>query len=147
MNQQEVKKLLRKRGGFCLLKHFHPSRSEADYCDWLLARKQSGEIKSFIWQRILDIGGGKRWQIDFEVLEKDGSLSYHESKGWNRSDQMALFKLSMSLNNFPNRVIYWNKKLVPALDSAGRLRLKNFSRSLSERKEWVKKINKQRGSL
>lgn len=131
----------------CFTKHFHGSISEGDYCNWLFARKQNHEIKDFKWQKSLDIGGGKRWKIDFEVEEKDRSISYHESKGWNRSDQSALFKLSMSLKNFPDRVIYWNKKLVPPLDKAGRLRLKEFYRQESARDAWTKKIKNERKKI
>lgn len=117
---------------------------EASYCHWLMARKQGGEIKDYGWQKLLDIGGGKTWQIDFWVEEKNGSMSYHECKGMNKkSDECARFKLSMSLSNFPDRVIYWNKRLVPPLDSAGRLQLSKFAYTLSARKEWSKKMNKK----
>src|SRR3990167_2907610 len=82
----------RARRTFCLVKHFHPSKSEAGYCNWLFARKRLGEIEDYQWQYSVKIpiigrNGKKRtWKIDFRVTELDGSYSYHESKGWNRSD-------------------------------------------------------------
>jgi hypothetical protein len=124
--------------------HTHGSKWEKDYCLKLQLMQKMGEIQSFRWQPSIDIGDGKKWCIDFEVLENSGRTVYHEAKGFNPySDQNALFRLKMSLQHFPNRVIYWNWKIVPPLDSAGRLKLREFHRRLSQRKEWAKKIKEK----
>lgn len=100
---------------WCLSKHHHPSKSEADYCNWLLARFQNGEIKSFsLYPSVpLRINGKpwKRWKIDFLVNEKDGTTSYHESKGWNRSDESFRLKRDAFLLVYPTMKLYVNKEL------------------------------------
>lgn len=100
---------------FCLSKHHHGSRSEADYCNWLLARKQNREIKGYeLYPSVaLTINGRpwKTWKIDFKVFEKDGTVSYHESKGWNRSDDVFKLKrdaflLCCTEKLYVNKVLY-----------------------------------------
>lgn len=85
----------------CLSGHNHPSKSEADYCNRLLAKVQWGEIKSYrLYPSLKIFIDGKLWKIwkaDFEVTENDGSLSIHESKGWNRSDDSFRLKLGAYL--------------------------------------------------
>lgn len=121
--------------------HSHGSEWERDYCLWLQMRQKIGEIKAIRWQPTIPIGDGKKWCIDFEVTENDGTTSYHEAKGFNPySDQMAEFKLKMSLQHYPDRVIYWNKNRVPPLDSAGRLQLRKFKKLLTRREAWGKAI-------
>ena len=97
----------------CYANHFHPSRSEAAYCAWLLARVQGREIKAYsLYPSIpLHIGGRlwKFWKIDFKVTENDDSTSYHESKGWNRSDDNFRMKLSATMTEYPDMKIYVNK--------------------------------------
>lgn len=103
------------RRSFCLSKHHHPSRSEADYCNWLLARKQGGEIrdyKAYVSVPLMIKGKlWRRWKIDFLVQEKDGTESYHESKGWNRSDQCFKMKRDVFLICYPDHKLYINKEL------------------------------------
>lgn len=105
-----------KKGNRCLSKHHHPSKSEAQYCDWLLARKQNREIKDYkyICSVELHVEGKlwKRWAIDFSVQELDGTISYHESKGWNRSDDSFRLKLRAFMLEYPERKIYVNKNLM-----------------------------------
>lgn len=104
----------------CLLKHSHPSHSEAVYCNWLLARVHNKEIKSFdyIFPINLYITSGKRkkvwkvWQCDFRVHENDGTISAHESKGWNRSDDNFRQKLNICMRNHPRLKVYVNRELV-----------------------------------
>lgn len=100
---------------FCLSKHFHGSKSEAEYCNWLLARQQAGEIKDYkVWPSVdLPVNGKpwKRWKIDFVVYENDGSESYHESKGWNRSDDCFRLKRDVFLLCYPWLKLYINKEL------------------------------------
>jgi len=100
----------------CLLKHPHPSKSEANYCNWLFARKQAGEIKDFnyICSIELHVAGKvwKKWAIDFSVEELGGEITYHESKGWNRSDDRFRMKLHHFLLEYPDKKIYVNKRLI-----------------------------------
>lgn len=101
-----------KRSVCLVLKHHHPSKSEAAYCDWLSARKQGGEILDFkVWPSVRIPSIGKTWKIDFIVFEKDGTESYHESKGWNRSDESFKIKRDAFLICYPNVKLYVNKEL------------------------------------
>lgn len=101
------------RKSHCLLKHLHPSPPEAQYCNWLLCRKKNKEIKDFHYIHTvqLSIEGKpwKTWAADFGVTENDGSLSVHESKGWNRSDDSFRLKLNICMRNYPDLPIYVNK--------------------------------------
>lgn len=100
---------------FCFSKHHHQSKSEAEYCNWLLARKQGGEIFNFkVWPSVdLMLNGKlwKRWKIDFQVFENDGTTSFHESKGWNRSDDSFKLKRDAFILQFPMIKLYVNKEL------------------------------------
>lgn len=97
---------------FCFLKHFHPSKSEADYCNWLFARKQNGEIKDYrVWPSVALPAIGRLWKVDFVVDELDGTQSFHESKGWNRSDDSFKIKRDAFLICYPNLKLYVNKQL------------------------------------
>lgn len=104
------------RSSFCFSKHHHPSKSEAEYCSWLLAMQQNKEIKSYrLYPSIeLHVAGKlwRRWKIDFEVVELNGEISYHESKGWCRSDDRFRQKLAAFLLEYPNIKIYVNRKPV-----------------------------------
>jgi hypothetical protein len=95
---------------FCLSRHSHGSKSEALDCDRLLSDKQNGRIRDYkVWPSIaLHIDGKtwKRWKIDFLVFELDGSEPLFESKGWNKSDDNCLLKLSAYLTEYPERPIY-----------------------------------------
>lgn len=100
----------------CLLRHQHDSVLEADYCNWLLARKQNGEIKDFdAWYTVpLKINGKdwKKWTADFRVVENDNTISIHEAKGFNPSDDNFRMKLSVFFINYPEIPVYVNKRLV-----------------------------------
>lgn len=122
VTQAEMRELLwkakhKKKGlavrSFCLSKHHHPSISEAQYCNWLLARKRSGEIKDYHCQANVDLHIGNKvwrsWAIDFKVLETNGTISYHESKGWCRSDDRFRMKLGAFRAEYPEIPLYVNK--------------------------------------
>lgn len=116
----------------CLSKHHHPSKSEAQYCNWLLARKQNGEIKDYSLYPTVHLHVGdklwKRWAIDFEVIENDETISYHESKGWNRSDDSFRMKLGHFRLEYPEIPIYVNKERVTG---KGWRRSKNYQKKKS----------------
>lgn len=93
--------------------HNHPSDWEAKYCLWLEARRQAGEIKGFDWQFVipLTVNGKpwKSWACDFKVFENDGTISAHEAKGFNRSDDTFRLKLSICMLCHPDLPVYVNK--------------------------------------
>lgn len=113
--------------------HYHPSRSEAQYCLWLQARKQNGEIKDFKYIHTvhLDLNGKplKTWAADFGVTENDGTLSVHESKGYNRLDELFKLKLNICMRNYPDLKVYVNKVLVK-FTPKGRIVLKKRKKKL-----------------
>lgn len=129
----------------CLSKHYHPSISEASYCDWLFARKQNGEILDYRCQQslALPLANGKSlaWCVDFKVEEKDGSVSWHESKGWNRSDDNFKMKLRMALLLYPGTKFYVNK-LLAKISDCGRLGYMDMNSIMELRKISKQRINK-----
>lgn len=124
MSIEEYKALMgstshRKNGAiksFCYSRHHHPSKSEAAYCNWLLARKQNREIKSYsLYPSIeLHVNGKiwRKWHIDFMVVENDGGKSYHEVKGYNFSDDRFRMKLAAFRLEYPEIPIYVNKQRI-----------------------------------
>lgn len=129
----------------CLSKHYHPSMSEASYCDWLFARKHNGEILGYQCQQSLALplqnGKSISWCVDFKVEENDGSVSWHESKGWNRSDDNFKMKLRMALLLYPDTKFYVNKKLARVSD-CGRLGYMDMTSIISLRKISRQRISK-----
>lgn len=101
---------------YCWLKHPHLSKSERAYCNWLRARELAKEIKSFrLFPSIkLHVAGKlwKCWAADFEVTELDDSISIHESKGWNRSNDSFRLKMYAFLAEYPLIPLYVNRKLI-----------------------------------
>jgi len=69
----------------CLKGHIHQSRLEARYCDSLFLLEKAGEIKSYRTQvrYPLEINGEVicSHYVDFEVVNKQGKLEVHETKG------------------------------------------------------------------
>ena len=121
----------------CIFGHYHPSRSEANYCLWLLARKQNGEIKQFGYiyslQLHIDEKYWKTWKADFWVINNAGTLEVHESKGWNRSDDNFRLKLNIARRNYPDLPIFVNK--IPVIFTPkGRIILKTKRRKI----KWLK---------
>lgn len=124
----------------CLSGDFHQSKSEAEYCNWLLARKKNGEILDYSKQVSIPlIVNGKVWRfwkIDFVVTEKDGSLTYHESKGWNRSDDSFKLKRDLFLIIYPDRKLFVNKELWAG--NPDRDLVKHEIKILDKRKDYAK---------
>ena len=130
------------RKSYCLLKHLHPSKSEAEYCMWLLARMQNKEIGDFHYihtvQLSIDDKPWKTWAADFGVIENDGSLSVHESKGWNRSDDSFRLKLNICMRNHPDLPVYVNKVRVK-FTPTGRIVLRPRKKTV-----WPKRLLRQK---
>ena len=127
---------------WCLSKHLHGSGLEADYCNWLLARKQAKEIKDYSLYPLVHLHvKGKTWRswiIDFKVIENDGSISYHECKGFSRSDDRFRMKLGHFRLEYPKIKIYVNKLLITG---KGWRRKKKASGKWTEAK--IKQIQKK----
>lgn len=64
----------------------YDSIKEANYAEELDWRIKAGEVKEWIPQYKIDIRiNGKHWRnyyIDFKVILSDGSIEYHEVKGY-----------------------------------------------------------------
>lgn len=130
---------------YCFSKHFHGSKSEAGYCNWLAARLQHREIRGFAWQVSLKlpiIKGVKKlprcWKVDFSVIELDGSTSYHESKGWNRSDDSYRLRRDAFLFANPRAVLYVNKEIW----TGGRVKKKSLNWRASDIKRVQQRFKK-----
>jgi hypothetical protein len=59
----------------------YASKREAEYASLLQARKQAGDILDWLEQVPVKLPGGIRYTIDFQVIGKDGSVSFVEIKG------------------------------------------------------------------
>lgn len=78
----------------CLLKHDHDSRAEADYCNSLLADKQSGRIVGFRVQQRWPVGPGIVHVVDFEIFGNMGLvIEVHDVKGF----ETAVWKMKHKL--------------------------------------------------
>lgn len=133
---------------FCLSKHFHPSKLEANDCNWLHARQQNGEIRNLkLYPSYpLHVSGKlwKRWKPDFYFEEKiraDETMNWRitswqscifESKGYNRSDAAFRLKLAAFLTEYQGIKVFINRK--PA----------SLSPSLRIMAEGIKHSNKRR---
>ena len=140
---------MKAKRSFCLSKHFHYSKDEAGYCNWLLARKQGGEIKDYkVFPSVpLMIAGKpwKRWQIDFMVDENDGTVSYHEAHKWGRGqavkDDYHKLKRDAFLLCYPRIKLYINKELYTG--KPNRKRLKWTMAEAKRRSERARKMRKK----
>lgn len=69
----------------CSKGHIHQSRFEASYCDDLSVLEKAGEIKSYRTQvrYPLKINGQVicSHYVDFEVVDNQGNIKIHETKG------------------------------------------------------------------
>ncbi|WP_438967028.1 DUF1064 domain-containing protein [Flavobacterium sp.] len=59
---------------------FH-SKLERDYFIFLTHRKKKGEIIFFLRQIPFDLPGKTKYYVDYQVLEKDGTLRFIDIKG------------------------------------------------------------------
>ena len=78
-----------RRGGI-----WYGSRTEAEYADVLELEKRAGEIQDFIAHPpgvVLD--GNVRWNIDFKVIDADGTERYVEVKGCKTEGYLIKLKL------------------------------------------------------
>lgn len=85
----------------CILDHWHQSRKEAEYCTNLELLKRSGEIREFKTQRRIDLIVNNvrigAHDVDFEVVNNDGSIEWHEVKGFATEVWRIKYKLTKAL--------------------------------------------------
>ena len=88
------------------------NRTEAKYAERLGAIKLAGEIASFEFENVtLKLAKDTRYTPDFMVLMPDGTIEFHEVKGFMRDDAWA--KLKFAAERFPMftfRLVKWVAK-------------------------------------
>lgn len=83
------------------LKIYFRSRWEANYGRYLQKLKEIGKIGDWVHEpKTFLFPDGKTFLPDFEVIKLDGSVEYHEVKGWN--DERSKHHLQAMKENFPN---------------------------------------------
>lgn len=87
----------------------HDSIAEANYCNLLLARKQSGEIKKYSTQHRIDVKVNgihiANHYVDFIVYNPDDSIEFHEVKGYATPYWGLLKKIVRATEDTPYIVI------------------------------------------
>lgn len=80
------------------------NKTEARYAAILEARKIAGEIREWHFEAVtLRLGDDCRYTPDFLVVLADGTLEFHETKGFWRDDAKVKVRVAASL--FPFRFI------------------------------------------
>lgn len=93
---------------------YSKSKREVAYARMLEGRKKSGdivdwqyEVKTFYFEG--ERRGPVNYKPDFCILERDGTMSWHEVKGW--MDPKSKSKVKKFKKYFPNEKLYVNGKL------------------------------------
>jgi len=85
---------------------------ERRYADHLLSLQLAGEILSFSFERHnLKLADRTYYKPDFEVMLTDGTIEFHEVKGFMRDD--ANVKIKVAAQQFPQyvfRLVQWDRK-------------------------------------
>ena len=85
---------------------------ERKYSQYLRALQLAGEIHNYKYERHnLKLADKTYYKPDFEVILPDGSIEFHETKGFMRDD--ANVKVKVAASQFPQyvfRLVQWNKK-------------------------------------
>ena len=78
------------KGGRCSAGHYHPSRLERNYCEQLKILEMAGEIRSFEYAKRYALVVNDKTigfhKPDFTVVNKQGMVEVHETKGMETSD-------------------------------------------------------------
>lgn len=73
---------------------------ESAYAVHLTDKQRSGEVHAFFFECMKLRLADKTWYCpDFLVLDKNGELSFHETKGFRRDD--AMVKLKVAASQYP----------------------------------------------
>jgi hypothetical protein len=92
------------------------NKLEAEYAEYLEARKKAGEILDYGFERItLKLAKRTSYTPDFDVLLPDGLLEFHETKGFWEED--ARIKIKVAAQTFPFTFFGVQKK--PKKDGGG----------------------------
>lgn len=85
------------------------NKTEAAYSQELELKKQSGEILFWKFEPMsLKLAPNTHYKPDFLVIEKDGTASFHEVKGFMTDDANAKIKIAAEL--FPFSFVLVRKK-------------------------------------
>lgn len=103
--QQAIALVSRKRGrGRVGGRKTGMNRTEARYAQTLEARKQAGQIVGYWFERIRFVLAPKTsYTPDFMVMLADGTIEYHEVKGYWEDDARAKIKIAADM--FPFRFV------------------------------------------
>ena len=86
------------------------NKTEAAYGDVLMTRMALGEILRFRFEEVVFVLGDRcRYTPDFEVVLEDGTVEYHEVKGFWRDD--ARVKIKAAARKFNDRKFIAVQKL------------------------------------
>ena len=103
--------------------HFNRARGKTDvkdgmnslerrYADYLRTLQLAGEIHSFAFERHnLKLADRTYYKPDFEVMLPDGSIEFHEVKGFMMDD--ANVKIKVAAQQFPQyvfRLVQWDRR-------------------------------------
>lgn len=87
------------------------NRLERRYADHLRTLQLAGEIHSFAFERHnLKLADKTYYKPDFEVMLPDGSIEFHEVKGFMEED--ANVKIKVAADQFPQfvfRLVQWDR--------------------------------------
>ena len=88
------------------------NKLEARYANWLEVAKRSGEIVSWKFEAVtLRLAERTTYTPDFYVMLPDGSVGFHETKGFWRDDARAKIKIAAEM--FPELFfvgVQWDSK-------------------------------------
>ena len=88
------------------------NKLEKSFAIGLEAKKRNGEILRWDYERVtLKLAHDTRYTPDFFVVERDGTISFYETKGFFRDD--AKVKLKVAAASFPFKFYLVEKDLVP----------------------------------
>ncbi len=78
------------------------NRTERAYADHLAARKLAGEVHGFWFEPFsVRLAGNTFYRPDFLVVLADGSVEFHETKGFMREDALVKIKVFAETYPFP----------------------------------------------
>jgi len=77
------------------------NKTEAAYAQVLEARKQTGEVSAYLFERVkLRLAKGCWYTPDFVVFRADGGIEVHEVKGFWRDDARVKWKAAAEQNQW-----------------------------------------------
>lgn len=80
------------------------NKTEAAYAKVLESYKQDGDILDYMFEAYtLKLADNTRYTPDFMVIRKDGTMEFHEVKGFWRDD--AKVKIKVAAKQFPHRFV------------------------------------------